>query len=66
MVGGQIDLLITAAPTATRLPVLNACDHGRTITSTPMNPATTASQRRTRTRSPSSSTAAMVTKIGEE
>ena len=46
---------IIAAATATRLPVVNASDHGRTITSTPMKPAATASQRRMRTCSPSHS-----------
>ena len=58
--------VITAAATATSDAAVKACDHGRTITSTPMNPAMTANQRRSRTRSPSSNTAATVTKIGEE
>lgn len=58
--------LSTAAATATSEPVLNACDHGRTITSTPRKPSATAVQRRARTRSPSIRMAAMVTKIGEE
>ena len=49
---------IIAAATATRLPVVNACDHGRTITSTPAKPAATASQRRRRTSSPSHRAAA--------
>ena len=57
---------IIAAATATRLPVVKACDHGRTITSTPRKPAATASQRRARTTSPNHSAAAMVMKIGEE
>ena len=55
-----------AAATATSTPALKLCDHGRTITSTPTNPASTASQRRRRTVSPSSSTAPMVTNTGEE
>ena len=58
--------VITAAATATSEAAVKACDQGRTITSTPRKPAITASHRRRRTFSPSSNTAATVTKIGEE
>jgi len=55
-----------AASRATRLPAANAALPGRTITSTPMKPATTALQRRRRTTSPRKITAPMVTNNGEE
>ncbi|MNV48612.1 hypothetical protein D3C71_1405300 [compost metagenome] len=58
--------LSTAAATAIRLPDVKPAVPGRTITSTPMKPTTTAAQRRTRTFSPSHSTAAMVTNNGVE
>src|SRR5690606_8820684 len=58
--------LSAAAATATRLAELNASVPGRTMTSTPMKPAATALQRRSRTTSPRNSTAPIVTNIGDE
>ena len=56
--------LMTAALTAIRVPALKPSGPGRTITSTPMKPSTTADQRRARTCSPSQKTANTVTNSG--
>ncbi|KAG1083932.1 hypothetical protein G6F40_014625 [Rhizopus arrhizus] len=58
--------LSRAAATATRLPAVKPAVPGRTITSTPMKPTTTAAQRRTRTVSPNHRTAAIGTNRGVE
>ena len=58
--------LATAAISATRLPAVNASLPGRTISTTPRNPTSTAVQRLARTISPSTSTAPMVTNSGVE
>ena len=58
--------LITAASTAIIASAVNSAVPGRTITSTPTKPSTTAVQRRARTRSLSIAAAARVTNSGVE
>ncbi len=58
--------VIAAENTATRLAAVKPSVPGRTMTSTPMKPATTALQRRMRTTSPRNSTAPIVTNSGDE
>ena len=55
-----------AANSGTRLAVVKLAAPGRTITSTPTKPTSTALQRRTRTISPRKTTAPMVTNSGVE